>query len=448
METEGLEELLRDYFHALGCLDYELAARVGEQIAKTHSFAGSLLIKLRANESLYTSLAFLKTSQRKNQDPLDTIYSDFRLNTARELRHLQERPENYSQLLAVLYKELEEFAQIRQTQMDIYRSLSILRPEDSSAPIREVISQAQMQLSSIQGYTLGTLLTTMEYELKTLQYLLTARDAIADYSLKDATSNLYLCKMEILKLSALISRRENLEKLKDDGASERSWSERSLGGLGIFASAERFSKRHKTSTTPFILAWFPRYLAHLNSKLTLYFMGTLLETEMILGGDLRTLWRKVDARKGEESLYTMIRDFRKRSGAHNVCLLYKVTDDVRFYPRGYGMPGEPYVRPTGLDSFPCIFCYPENPPKEHWPNVISLIQDGSCELADFARTGPLYFYDGHIGATYFIAQMDTHALLVVIYVDKHSKNDPTAKEFFDKVGGRIRGVDVTKALTT
>jgi hypothetical protein len=46
--------------------------------------------------------------------------------------------------------------------------------------------------------------------------------------------------------------------------------------------------------SPNNIQWLEKFLSSLTSRMTLYFMNVLLERETILGGDTRSLWRKVD----------------------------------------------------------------------------------------------------------------------------------------------------------
>jgi len=42
------------------------------------------------------------------------------------------------------------------------------------------------------------------------------------------------------------------------------------------------------------MQWLGKFLSNLTARMTMYFMHVLLEREMVLGGDLRSLWKKVD----------------------------------------------------------------------------------------------------------------------------------------------------------
>lgn len=144
-----------------------------------------------------------------------------------------------------------------------------------------------------------------------------------------------------------------------------------------------------------------------------------------------------------------ISTFKKKFGAHSISLVYEVTKDTPFYPEGYtSTSDDSYEPPQGVHSFPFIYCHPRSdPPNKHLPNIISIIQGSKHKLNDFkAGVGPVYFFDSTMSSTYYLMRIDTHAVLVIIYLDKHVHREPTTVEFMTNIVTSLRGSTVIEEL--
>ena len=71
---------------------------------------------------------------------------------------------------------------------------------------------------------------------------------------------------------------------------------------------------------------------------------------------------------------------------------------------------------------------------------------GSVNILQQYRTQ--YFYDRKIGCTYYVARVDPHVSMVVIYLDKHPQPDPGAMDFVQQIVGRLRHTDVLASMRT
>ncbi|CAG8565502.1 5235_t:CDS:2, partial [Racocetra fulgida] len=188
------------------------------------------------------------------------------------------------------------------------------------------------------------------------------------------------------------------------------------------------------------MRWLDKFLSNLTAKMTLYFMNILLEKEKKTGGDSKTLWRKFS---DDYNYQGLIRNFRGRSGAHSIALLYEITDDAPFCRDGYSCVTTPCEKPTGIDSFPCIYSFPEEQPKEHWQNIIPLIQEkDEKKQTPFTRSFPIHYFDKNTGCAYYFIRIDDHALLVVLFTEKHSSPDNSTSEFIMLLANRLSGIDV------
>ncbi|CAG8511477.1 13846_t:CDS:10 [Cetraspora pellucida] len=209
----------------------------------------------------------------------------------------------------------------------------------------------------------------------------------------------------------------------------------------FFTGQERQARNIKRgNVSPNNMQWLDKFLSNLTAKMTLYFMNILLEREKKIGGDSKTLWRKFS---DDYNYQGLIRSFRGRSGAHSIALLYEITDDVPFCQDGYSCTTTPCEKPTGIDSFPCIYSFPEEQPKEHWQNIISFIQEkDEKKQTPFTRSFPIHSFDKNTGCAYYFIRIDDHVLLVVLFTEKHSSPDNSISEFIMLLANRLSGIDV------
>ncbi|KAF9176419.1 hypothetical protein BGZ51_000696, partial [Haplosporangium sp. Z 767] len=87
--------------------------------------------------------------------------------------------------------------------------------------------------------------------------------------------------------------------------------------------------------------------------------------------------------------------------------------------------------------------YPPDPPRDHWPNIISIMQGSASILHQFRSQ---YFYDRKIGCTYYVARVDSHVSIVIIYLDRHPQPDAGAMDFLQLLAGKLRHTDVLSAM--
>ncbi|KAL4176113.1 hypothetical protein KRP22_001067 [Phytophthora ramorum] len=87
----------------------------------------------------------------------------------------------------------------------------------------------------------------------------------------------------------------------------------------------------------------------------------------------------------------------------------------------------------GLRSWPAVFCYPEDssPPRDHWPNIISLIMDNRSSL-DSVR--PVFVHaERRLRATYHISRVDEAMYLVLLAEGVKKPNEKVAQDFMQTV---------------
>ncbi|KAF9930465.1 hypothetical protein FBU30_000434 [Linnemannia zychae] len=335
----------------------------------------------------------------------------------------------------VLYTILRELCSLRMALIGIYRMLSLSTVD---IDVKIILPEAERVLQMYETGTIeihySVLGLGIECEIQSLRHALILGRAISEYDLQKSAIHLHLAKVALSEWHRLSSEQEYAEK-SNHRPEETTWR------YNIFASVEEKSKsasKAKFSIQPNHLIWLNKWVASEKSKMTIYFMDNLLEKEQAMGGDERSLWSGMDP-----DMHTMIRTFRKKAGAHSISLVYEISRDVRFSTSGFVSANAPYEPPTGLNSFPCIYSYPPEPPRDHWPNIISIMQGSINILRQFRSQ---YFYDRKIGCTYYVARADQYVSIVIIYLDKHPQPDAGAMDFLQLLAGKLRHTDVLSAL--
>ncbi|KAF9427054.1 hypothetical protein BGZ94_005547 [Podila epigama] len=327
----------------------------------------------------------------------------------------REDPQSIAADHVVLYTILHELCNLRMIMIGVYRLLSLSVSEiEMEVLLPEVEHGLQMYDSQCQEICSTVLGSGILHELRILRHGLLLDRAIAEYDVQISSTHLYLAKTSLSEW-----KQQSLEQDYTDNKS---------------------NVKGKSNLQPNHCLWLNRWIASEKSKLTMYFMDILLEKEQAMGGDERSLWADV-----EPDMHGLIRTFRKKSGARSISFVYEISPDVRFSTTGFISANAPYEAATGLNSFPCIYSYPPDPPKDHWPNIISIMQGSVAILKQFRSQ---YFYDRKIGCTYYVARIDRHVSIVIIYLDKHPSPDNTAMEFLQLLAGKLRHTDVLTSLRT
>ncbi|KAF9569981.1 hypothetical protein EC968_002382 [Mortierella alpina] len=344
----------------------------------------------------------------------------------------------------VLYTILRELCSLRMALIGIYRLLSLSTVEidiDLILPETELALQMYESGSSdIHNTVLGS---GIESEISLLKHGLLMDKAVSEYDIQRSATHLHLARVALLDWQKFSSEQEYAEK-----SYYRPEESSSMWRYNIFSSNSSVSEEKSKSSTslakgkfnvqPNHLLWLHRWIASEKAKMTIYFMDLLLEKEQAFGGDERTLWANMDP-----DMHGIIRAFRKKAGAHSISFVYEISPDVRFSTTGFISANAPYESPAGLNSFPCIYSYPPEPPRDHWPNIISIMQGSVTILRQYRSQ---YFYDRKIGCTYYVARVDAHVSIVIIYLDKHPQPDTGAMDFLQLLAGKLRHTDVLLSM--
>ncbi|KAF8933259.1 hypothetical protein BGZ58_006477 [Dissophora ornata] len=362
----------------------------------------------------------------------------------------------------VLYTILRELCNIRMALIGIYRTLSLSTVEiDTDTLIAETEQALQLFDSGtleIQSSVLGR---GIGCEIQVLKHTLLMHKAVCEYDIQKSATNLHLALVALSEWRRISTEQEYADKSvhrpeetswrltffgvgsnsnniatsnSGGGSDEKNTSSSSSGGAGGGGAGSK----GKFNLQPNHLQWLGRWIASEKSKMTIYFMDILLEKEQAMGGDERSLWANT-----EPDMHGMIRAFRKKAGAQSISFVYEISHGVRFSTLGLVSANAPYEAPTGLNSFPCIYSYPPDPPRDHWPNIISIMQGSMHILRQFRSQ---YFYDRKIGCTYYVARIDKHVSIVIIYLDKHPQPDTGAMDFLQLLASKLRHSEVLSAM--
>ncbi|CAG8738703.1 19369_t:CDS:2, partial [Gigaspora rosea] len=313
-------------------------------------------------------------------------------------------------------------------------SFSDINSEHILSEIESIITKT-VEKNSCED--LGPLGIGAEKELMILKHLFMARKAIISYNFKDSSIFLYTAKTLLSSWREVCSNQTYPEKSNKN--------EESVGPFvalqNFFTGQERQAKNVKrANASPNNMQWLDKFLSNLTAKMTLYFMNILLEREKKSGGDSKSLWRKFS---DDYNYHGLIRNFRGRSGAHSIVLIYEINENIPFCQDGYSCVTSQYEKPTGTDSFPCIYSFPEEQPKEHWQSIISLFQEkNEKNQTPFTRSFPIHSFDKNTGCAYYFIRIDDHVIFVVLFTEKHSTPDNSTSEFIMSLANKLSGIDV------
>ncbi|XP_049848445.1 KICSTOR subunit 2-like [Schistocerca gregaria] len=110
---------------------------------------------------------------------------------------------------------------------------------------------------------------------------------------------------------------------------------------------------------------------------------------------------------------------------------------------------EPPLNETaqGMHSWPAIYTYPQmQAPVQHWPNIISLLQDQCHYIYDSYSpetdnnsagnvsngVHTLYYYDSLVQITYYLTHIQERVVLSILYANKKEQGDLLTKQFTEK----------------
>ncbi|KAI9303799.1 hypothetical protein BJ944DRAFT_164794 [Cunninghamella echinulata] len=409
------EDICTPILQAIGAFDYPAASKLANKLVRTYQPLGNIINKLINCESLYTQLSFMKPKWFMRKDSLlNSMYIYLSEDLNKEYHALENNTTitNYFERSAYL---------------------SIMAGINSLCTLRQNLINITKRL--------GFLGLGIKKEIQILTKLLQSRKDIINYAFQDACMDLFVCKQELMDWKSQCHTQDYPEKssIRHEETKEHiSWP------FGLFSSYNNNDSKNQKQGDhwPPTIRWYCKYLANLTAKMTLYFHTILLSKERILVEDdpERSLWKGINP-----DYYDMMTSFRKKHGAQYIGLVYEVKKDKPFYPEGFVCHGIPYEPPQGIHSFPFIFSLPSQPPNDHLPNIISIIQGSQNKLND-PKGMPFHFFDNMLTSTYYLARVDEHTILVIIYQDKHTQKESGTITFMTNLVSLLRGSAVIAEL--
>ncbi|CAO3600886.1 unnamed protein product [Absidia cylindrospora] len=442
------DDVCTSTLQAIGAFDYSAANKLATKLLRVYQPFGNVMIKLINCENLYTQLSFMKPKWFMRKDSLlNSMYTYLADDAVKELHLLENNTAmtNYferASMLSILIG-LSDLCTIRQNLISVYQRIASQSPK---TPSGDLLDDLQHMIQTIEhtglSQRLGFLGIGVEKEILVLMHLLESRIAITDYAFQDACIKLFQYKQDLMDWKSKCQAQDYPEKSSvrhEEVKESYSWP------FGLFAnsiSGSDSKNQKRGDIWPPTIRWHCKYLSNLTAKMTLYFHTILLAKERMLVEDEpeRSLWKYI-----EPDYYEMISTFRKRYGAHSIGLVYEVKSEKPFFPEGFVCSGTPYESPQGIHSFPFIFCQPPQPPVDHLPNIISIIQVSQAKLND-PKMGPTYFFDNMLGSTYYLMRVDEHAIFVIVFQDKHLQKEPTTINFMSNIVTLLRGSSVISEL--
>lgn len=403
--VEGqVKPILSKYFTLCGGLQFTKASDGLKQknsvnLGQPWTKLLSPLLLLATSESIYYSLAYLE-NRWIGKDHLSNMYRQVFTDLTNALKIFKTfaSAEDDLSFFTTLIVQTGLLVGLRKDLVNMYRTMATGRGNPDYKELLLALSNIRKQVSlGISHAFLDQIKNNFFTEVGTLYKLLQAQGEISNFNYKDSIILLYKCKNE-------------LEEWKTN--------------VG--------DKTDASFTKTGLIAWITKLHAVLHSKFTFYFFPILQKAEAMRGDDIKGFSAKL-----EINYYALISDFYQKSGCYHVSVIFDEAgtqvQDQPLLPNstkvGVGFDfSEPEGRKSGLASWPAIVsCPQEEGPKEHWPNVVSLIMDNPEHLNKYKE--PLHCYDSFANATYFFSKIDPRMWLVVIYNKKKQKNDLFTQEF-------------------
>ncbi|KAG1462421.1 hypothetical protein G6F46_002887 [Rhizopus delemar] len=441
MEIDQCQNILK----ALGSFDYVAANKLVYRVSKIYQPIGTIFTRLCHCESTFTPLQFLRSRwfvMRKDTS-LEIIYHNLALELPKEVAYIDSNLILSAETKEHMKSLLEALVHLCNTRKDMINIYQAILAQSIKGDFEDILADLEMLERKIVNLHLEKHLSILglgvEKEIKILTMLIKARKAITNYAFQDACIALYSSKQDLLEWKQACKEQNYPESSQRQD--ETKDSSTSTWKFSLFGYSDTKSSK-QGDTWPNTIRWHTRVLENLTANMTLYFHQILLDKEKIIHEDEpeRSLWKgiKID-------YYDQISTFKKKFGAHCVGIIYEVTDAAPFYPQGYVLSGNIYEAPQGIHSFPFIFCHPKEPPNKHLPGIISMIQGSRTRLND-PKAEPVYFSDTVIGSTYYLMRIDSHAVMVIIYLDKHTNREPATIEFITNIVTSLRGTTVIEEL--
>ena len=415
------EELLETYFTFISNFSHDRAREVVEkekEAARTGSSLSQLLgglVTLAGAERQYLSLSFLlprpsSVFLRKEQS-LKSLYQSILLDLRNALELEKEA------VVSRTCEELLRLLQVRISMIAVYERLAQFSASTAPSSYSDLVAGLNLILEELQlsqGPPCEQWVVVLQYEAGLLLDCLSLTATLQQWNFFDSLMLLQRAGERLARWEVVAQARET-RKLS-------------------FASSWL---RGVSSTEPHLYLWFQKLKSALLSKFSLYFYSTL--SKQTNSTEMKVLCSKLSLDQSAR-----ICSFQKRLDCQSVSLLYDATGEASYQGRpGYHFTEkDPAVAAqSGLDLFPVVFSTGQ--PGHHWPNIVMIISDHAEELrAD--RT--VHFFDGGVGASYFLHQIENRFYIVLIFEGRRNEKDSTINSFIQETASQLSCVRIFASL--
>lgn len=324
-----------------------------------------------------------------------------------------EAPHGVEALALDLRKQLNQFIQARMEMIDFYEFMT-RNTQHIPDIIKRIIEISEEFSRGFHHPILDPLKTSFTHEVDIVQTLFQTEAHLSEWDF----------------LPSLLSLRESQTKLQawSDLSPTTSVKEQLFSTFSYKTFFTRTIKRQ--SDVPFLYQWLNQFYLQMVSKFTLYFYTAL--SAQAPATDLKAVTAKTDI-----DYMNKLHNFQKKTDTTRISLVLDTTTKKNvFCGHGYHLESTGYEKPTGLNSYPSVINIPDsNHSKEHWPNVISLINN-KCEGPKHSDK-VIYFYDTKLGSSYYCLKVDVRIYIVLIYETKKKERDNYIQTFLADIKANL-----------
>ena len=324
-----------------------------------------------------------------------------------------EDPVDEAEVLSTdLLKQLHQFLQARLKMMELYEFIAksgwshLFNTEQL---IQQLEDLNQEHSKEFHHPILDPLKTSFTYELDVVLTLFKTKLSLSEWEFFDSLLSLKDIQAKLQAWGMLSPSHKVKEQL-----------------MSSFSYKSFFGKvNKKQSEIPFLYNWLYQFYESLLSKFTLYFYLTL-------SSQAPTTDTKANCSRTSIDFIAKLHNFQKKTDTINISLVLDASSKRNIF-RGHGYHLDTTIRekPTGMSSFPSVVSIPETKPKEHWPNIITIITDRAHDLNSADKV--IYFYDAKLDSSYFLIKVDIRMTLVLIYGSKKKERDSYIQNFLTDI---------------
>jgi len=304
-----------------------------DAFSQTSSVYSAYLIRIVNMDSLYTSLQFSKPGFfRKNLlDQYLRLYNDLK----KDEQILIMGKNNH------IYKIFLEYAKIRFELINIYGELSKANCNTYSTILDHV---KILEWDNNQSNFFPSLSIGIIKEISIIKNLLLAQLSLISYNFKNSILYTYLAKNDL-----------------------NQWTNNLQSQIKHQQETQTLETGKADLEIPNNQKWLKKFLSYTLAKINVYF-------NIILSKKSSEVLHQINLKTDPDPL-NMIKSFvSKNNNILNISFIYSsLSKNTSIRPDG-GYSCISSVPLTGIHSYPAIFSFPNEPPLNHWPNIISIIQ--------------------------------------------------------------------------